>query len=254
LLKQQGIDYISRIMSEPIHTHKDIFSADRPLLDAFRKGDQATLEKIYRYYAPVIARFLRCGFTLKNQEKSVRFDGYHTDYEFENALQEVFTRAFSETARLSFDGLHPYFSYLCGIARNYVIDEYRKQSCSFTQLFDFTSEDGNSASGEALFEKTDNPEILYEENEVRQLLNRFKLFLTDKQQTLYKWRFEESYTQDQIAQKMGLTRVQIRRLEAKLKKDLLFFLKKQGYLTNYSVKPNHILTTPKTDPKSSLLT
>ena len=47
--------------------------------------------------------------------------------ELENAIVEVFTRAFEPRARQVYDGQRPYESFLMGIARNYLLELMRNR-------------------------------------------------------------------------------------------------------------------------------
>src|SRR5574341_691980 len=90
---------------------------DRSFLDAFRRGDRAALAAVYEHYVAGVSAILRHGFAFSSGGARTRFHGYRSQFELEDILQEVFSRAFSERARLAWDGLTPYESYLAGIAR-----------------------------------------------------------------------------------------------------------------------------------------
>src|SRR5262245_33995403 len=99
----------------------------RPLLEGFRAGDRAALTEVYRHYAPGVAELLRHGFAFGSAGEMRVFRGYRSSFDLENALQEVFARAFQESALLRYDGLRPYVNYIYAIARNYVIDQLRRR-------------------------------------------------------------------------------------------------------------------------------
>src|SRR3954454_2569848 len=108
----------------------------RALLDQFRRGERRALEQVYRHYAPDVAAFLQRGFTFASGARHLRFAGYRQPFDLENALQETFMRAFKESARLGYDGLHAYKGYLLAIARNLVLDELRTREAAMRPLFD----------------------------------------------------------------------------------------------------------------------
>src|SRR5437762_10073842 len=89
----------------------------RELLDRFKRGERQALEEVYRHYVPDVAAFLQRGFTFSSGGRPLRFSGYAQPFDLDNALQETFLRAFKESARVGYDGLHPYKSYLFAIAR-----------------------------------------------------------------------------------------------------------------------------------------
>src|SRR3990170_7467386 len=98
---------------------------DRDLLARFRAGESAALDRVYRHYVSGVAAFLRSGFSYSSGGAPASFPGVASPYDLENLAQEVFTRAFAEPARMSYDGLRPYQGFLHGIARNLVLDDLR---------------------------------------------------------------------------------------------------------------------------------
>src|SRR5262245_56542135 len=108
----------------------------RALLDRFRRGERLALEEVYRHYAPEVAAFLQRGFTFMSGGRHLRFAGYRQPFDLDNALQETFVRAFKESARLGYDGLNPYKSYLLAIARNLVLDELRRREVAMSPFIE----------------------------------------------------------------------------------------------------------------------
>ena len=68
--------------------------------------------------------------------RTLRFGGYAQPFDLDNALQETFVRAFKESARVGYDGLHPYKNYLLAIARNLVLDEFRNREVAMSPFID----------------------------------------------------------------------------------------------------------------------
>lgn len=99
---------------------------DQPLLDAFRRGDPAALAEVYREYARPLFAFLAAGFALEGGAGALVFKGLREPWAREEAVQEIFVRAFSPAARQAYDGVRPYRNYLLTIARNYVLDGLRR--------------------------------------------------------------------------------------------------------------------------------
>src|SRR5262249_52913097 len=110
-----------------------LLSADRALLDAFRGGDRDALERVYRYYVPIVGRLLRRGFSVRGGKGVATFSMTQA-FEIESAVQEVFLRAFEGRARLSYDGLRRYRDFLFGIAKHVALDELRRRSRHKTDL------------------------------------------------------------------------------------------------------------------------
>jgi RNA polymerase sigma factor (sigma-70 family) len=210
-----------------------LLSSDRALLEQFRAGQVGALSRVYEEYAPMIAAFLARGFTFASKGRSLQFRGYQKPYDLENALQETFLRAFSESARASYDGLTPYRSYLTAIARNLVISEHRRREVAMSalcrELEGVALEDG---AGELPLSGT--PELTGEaellQKELTALYRRFVEGLEPAQRGFFVARFEEQRTQVEAGKLSGLSHMQARTLEKKLRTQLLHFLQAQGYL------------------------
>jgi len=73
---------------------------------------------VFQFYVQDIAKVLRFGFALKSSGKSCRFNRYENDYDLQDRLQDIFLKAFSENARMQYDGIKPleitdYYCCLC---------------------------------------------------------------------------------------------------------------------------------------------
>jgi RNA polymerase sigma-70 factor (ECF subfamily) len=190
---------------------------DRAWLAAFRAGDHRALERVYRAHVNEVAQLLRRGFSFQNREGTYRFRGYRSEFDLENALQEVFLRAFSERARLAYDGLRPYGAYLVAIARNVVIDEFRR-----------LAKDAETFAAEHE-EHLPAPAPDLEAEELGRLLVRTLEGLEPRERELYEIRFARGLSQRDAARALGLTRIQVRRRENHLKRRLLEVLRGGGY-------------------------
>ncbi len=194
-------------------------SSDRALLEAFRAGRREALETVYLHYAPGVAMVLRHGFSVRSSSGGHRFPGLSQGADLQNGLQEVFARAFTEEARQGYDGLRPYAGYLAAIARNWVLNELRKEGKIglVAELPDVDAPDPG-------------PDRELEDRELEALVRRFHERLGDEARRLWTLRFERQLSQDEAAAALGKSRVQLRRLEARLKADLLAALQDAGYL------------------------
>ena len=180
------------------------------------------LEEIYTHYAPALARTLRGGFAFDWDGKQGLFRGYGLPFELADALQEVFARAFSEASRLGYDGLNPFAAYLAGIAHNIAVDHLRKRRTAAAALGTLSESFGPESSPA--------PDIAAEEAEAGRLLTSFVTTLDERERPLYQARFIDRLTQDAAASALGLSRIQVRRAELKLRRALLEHLKRNGYL------------------------
>ncbi len=211
-----------------------LLSSDRALLEQFRAGQVQALSRVYEEYAPMIAAFLARGFTFSSKGRSLQFRGYQKPYDLENALQETFLRAFSDSARASYDGLTPYRSYLSAIARNLVISEHRRREVAMSALCRELPEGSALEDGAAELPLTGAPEPTGEaellQKELTQLYQRFVEALDPAQRGFFVARFEERRTQVEAGKACGLSHMQARTLEKKLRTQLLRYLQAQGYL------------------------
>jgi RNA polymerase sigma factor (sigma-70 family) len=206
-----------------------LFIGRRELLERFRAGERRALEEAYRHYAPVVGTFLSRGFTFSSREKVLRFPGYRSPFDLDNALAETFVRAFGERARQSYDGINPYKSYLLTIARNLVIDELRaNQVVASEALEDVELRDRIDASTD-LGEPPSAEESLLAK-ELEDLCRQFVGRLSERDRIFFHARFEEAKTQVGAGRDAGLSHMQARTLEKRLRQRLLAFLHAGGYL------------------------
>jgi RNA polymerase sigma-70 factor (ECF subfamily) len=203
---------------------------DQERLRRFREGAPEVLGEVYRAHAEPLARALR----------SVAFRGRGFAHlqgalEVENAVLETFARAFEPRTRLAYDGIRPYAQFLMGIARNVVLEQSRSREVvsglgpqDESSSVDWELGAAGSA-GESL-------EQQLEDQEVEALLVDFKQGLSPEERELFELRFTEGLAQESAAERVGLTRIQVRRREKGLKQRLLEFLQERGYLQNIQSK------------------
>jgi|SRR5579871_283673 len=197
---------------------------NRALLDGFRAGNPAALKSVYLHYQPRVAAFLRAGFSFASGERRLRFRGYQSAFELEIAAHETMARAFLPSARLAYDGLRPFSEYVLAIARNYVLNQLRRNE-SLVLVGGSEELDGPPVESPAM------PQPI-EEREVERLLAAFLDGASPLERDLFRLRFRDERAQEDAARELGLTRIQLRRVEHKLKKRLLEHLKRNGYLAD----------------------
>jgi RNA polymerase sigma factor (sigma-70 family) len=220
----------------------------RELLDRFKKGERRALEEVYRHYVADVAAFLQRGFVFSSAGRSLRFVGYTQPFDLDNALQETFTRAFKESARLGYDGLHDYRNYLLAIARNLVLDEFRNREVAMTPFIDRLNSgpaegavsEGEEAAPAATGSAASSGPIGAEQEFLRQELARlyegFIARLDERDRNFFRHRFEEQRTQVEAGAQSNLSHMQARTLEKKLRRKFLEFMQSNGYLESYGVK------------------
>ena len=196
---------------------------DRLLLEGFRAGSATALSTVYLCYAPGVAAVLRYGFSVVSSGGPSRFPGLRQAADLQDGVQEVFARAFAPEARARYDGLRPYGAYLAAIARNWALNELRRaRPAELTQEIEETT-----GSVDAL---PPSPEREAEDRELERLLADFQGNLSPELQRLWELRFDQGLAQEAAALALGKSRIQLRRLESRLKVDLLSFLQRSGHL------------------------
>lgn len=191
---------------------------DRALLQQFRAGDAAALAEVYRKHADALTRMLRAA-AFRGQSFAV----LRSSLEMENAIVEVFTRAFEPRARQVYDGQRPYELFLMGIARNYLLELLRNRERPVG--LELSAEVDAALS----LDRADVHEEL-EDREVGALMARFRAELGEEEGRLFDLRYVEGLTQNVAAERLGQTRIQLRRREHKLRLRVLEYLKAHGYL------------------------
>jgi len=192
-------------------------------LTRFRSGDGRVLADVYRQHVAGVASFLRRGFSYGSRNRILRFRGYAQPFELDNALQETFARAFRPSARQAYDGLRPYRSYLLAIARNVVLDELRRGQPTTVDELDDCADVAASLSAEERLLR----------GELRRLWADFVERLDAHEAAYFLARFGEQRSRREAGLAGGLTPMQTRTLERKLRARFLEFLQAHGYLESY---------------------
>ncbi len=226
----------------------------RELLERFKKGERRALEEVYRFYVEDVANFLSRGFTFNSRERALRFTGYSQPFDLDNAIQETFTRAFKETARVGYDGLHSYKNYLLAIARNLVLDEFRNREVAMSPFIEAQARvdapmvhDGEEAppaspvTSEHSAGHSAEQEFLHQE--LSALYAAFVERLDERDRSFFHARFEEQKTQVEAGQACGLSHMQARTLEKKLRERFLKFMHARGYLEQYGSEARAVRST-----------
>jgi RNA polymerase sigma factor (sigma-70 family) len=92
---------------------------DRPeLLRAFRNGRRDALEAVYWHYVDAIEKLA--------WRELMRILPTAARQEIADLVHDVFARAFTERARLGYDGIRDYGPYLFTLARNTIVDWARR--------------------------------------------------------------------------------------------------------------------------------
>jgi RNA polymerase sigma factor (sigma-70 family) len=203
---------------------------DQERLRRFREGAPEVLGEVYRAHAEPLARALRAV-----AYRGRGFAHLQGALEVENTVLETFARAFEPRTRLAYDGVRPYAQFLMGIARNVVLEQSRTREVVAGLG---PQDEGSSLDWEsgALSGGQESLEQQLEDQEVEGLLKDFKEGLSAQERELFELRFTEGLAQESAAERVGLTRIQVRRREKGLKQRLLEYLQARGYLQNIQAK------------------
>ena len=212
----------------------------REVLDAFRRGDTEALTEIYNHYVGAVETLLIHGFHFVSDGRPCRYRGVSSQFDLEDQIHEVFARAFSERARRGYDGLTPFRKYLFTIARNLVIDEFRRKSRA---LEDFAADapaerEGSAASPpEAPDVGATSTDDRLADRQLVRLVADARASLLPREQQVFELRYERELNHRAIAAATGLTASQIKTSEARIRRTVFEHLRKHGYFSNYQLGP-----------------
>lgn len=204
--------------------------SDRSLLDAFRRGDPAALAAVLRMYVEDVARVLRRGVLVDVGGQKVRVGTNLPETDLEGLLQDTFVRAFSPSARASYDGLRPYSAYLVTIARNLLIDHGRRTQREARIL------DMDGADLENLAAVPAEAEDALSEKELSGVLERFRSELEEGDQRIFQLRYEEQHNLAETARLIGWSEIKVRKRDTWIRSALLDTLRAAGFLEHAKVR------------------
>lgn len=201
----------------------------RQILQGYREGRQEAWEAIYQHYEADLRRFVTIGFSFSSQGRRFRFQGFSNPLDVDDVVQEVFVRAFSEAARLNYDGLHSFRNYLLAIARNVILKEFKRPMRTVT----VTVAELDAIPGEAevtLGQDAASPEQRLIDHELLELAQEFGQSLSHFDQRFFQLRFRQQLSQEETARRMRLTRAKIRTCERRVRRKLQRFMTKHGII------------------------
>ncbi|HEY3494491.1 MAG TPA: sigma-70 family RNA polymerase sigma factor [Polyangiaceae bacterium] len=163
----------------------------------FRRGDRWALERVYRAYARGVDSYLN---TLA---RAADFK----ELAVSDAIQEVFLRAFSPSARESFEAERPFGPYLRAIARNLFIDALRARDREIHEVAPLLPDaEAPQSDGGAV-----------PDPRVSAVLAAYIGSLPEPIKNVYQQRFVLGHSQETARSALGISRRQLRTAEEKLK-------------------------------------
>ncbi len=213
---------------------------NKPLLESFKRGEREAMDVIYRHYFRGVTAFLRKGFTFRSGTSHFFFKGIADEGELQAAVQEVFRRAFEERARHSYNGINSFTNWVLAISRNMVINNFRNREIAFSDYVSASDERGHLAimddeiteefSGILYGRPAKAQDSVFENSELKGLIDEFTKELTENDRQLLVLRFTEGMGQEETAKALHSTRMKVRTAEARLRSRLRAYLRNSGYI------------------------
>jgi len=177
-----------------------IFVNNEELLRRFRAGETQALCEVYSRYVAAVKTALNCCARTLRVQVGGRLD-------VADIVQDVFIKAFSERARLSYDARFGYKPFLLAVARNAFIDELRRQSREIHL-------DETHVDCSALAEIAPDEQVPWADPQLTTLVARHLAELNVQERAIYYERYVRDRSQEQTA--TALARQQVRTLESRL--------------------------------------
>lgn len=200
----------------------DPLSTDRALLDGYRRGDRDALARVFRAYAPMVARLLRHGIVVQVDGAPVRIETRLDEAETEALLHDTFVRALGPTARQGYDGLRPFSAYINTIARNVLIERARSRRRDAVLV--------EPAELERLGEPV-APDAIQrlEGSELERIVADVRARLTKRDASIFAMRYDNSASLRATAEALDLPLITVRRVDGRIRVALLTALRDHGY-------------------------
>lgn len=171
------------------------------------------------------------GFPVESGGKRFMFRGYKEPWLLENAVQEIFTRAFTQGARTAYDGVRPYKNYLMTIARNYVVDAFRKGMKERMVPVDDVPE--HRLTDLSDIPESDNPETAAVSRRLKEETAKFIADLNDVERALFDARFVEGRSVENCAVFLKISEYRVKRDERRIKKNFFLYMRERGFFEGY---------------------
>jgi RNA polymerase sigma-70 factor (ECF subfamily) len=193
----------------------DWMQSERGRFDRFRAGERATLLQVYEVYAPMLTQSLA---SLRPRTEA--------PFELCDLVQETFIRAFCDEGRQRFDGMRPFLPYLIGIAQHLALDRQRqaRRRESLHGQIEHAEQHGRDVQ-----QVETAPEAMAMQAELQRLFSAFLDGLDETSRKVVQYRFIEDRPRREVSDACGLSAMQLRTLEKKLRQALASRLVLAGY-------------------------
>jgi RNA polymerase sigma factor (sigma-70 family) len=174
-------------------------------VQGFRDGRRDVLADVYRRHVDEVERVVAQGLLRRGARRRNR--GV-TPVEVPDLVQEVFARAFRDSARRSFDSRRRYSPFLATIARNLVIDWMRRRRVELALPEDIA----DPRMGEA--------EVPWTDEALLHIVEGYVATLPERLGRVFEQRYVLGRSQTAAATALGITRQRLRTRENKLRAGL----------------------------------
>ena len=195
------------------------------LLARFRDGEQAAHVEVYRAYIVHIDAWLRRGFP---GGSGARVPGLTNPADHADAVQEVFMRAFADEARLAYDGQRDYWSYLATVARNVVVDHYRRRGREVVVPGRDSSDPADVLAWTAAPQAEDDPAHAYLDPRARAIVREYVAGLREPLRAVHHAIYVDRSFQLDAAKQLGLSRRKVQKLIERMKREVRALLDQAG--------------------------
>jgi RNA polymerase sigma factor (sigma-70 family) len=208
------------------------------LLRGFRDGDRDALAEVYRAYLPLVKQAAQRGFVIKSS--GARVPGASNPDDLADIIQDVFSGAFKRAARLAYDGTRDYAPYLAIVTRNAVVSQHRRRGRELLTV------DLAVVAESDLIEVEHEPAEPWLDARSVAVARAYVSTLAGPMRAVHAARYVDAMSQRDAAKELGLSRSKLRKIEDKLRRELLHVLTRAGVRRD---EPIAIAVPPDTQPE-----
>ena len=190
------------------------------LLADFRAGTREAMAKVWDIYAPQLKKLFSKGFTTKHG----RVPPLRNPDDVADAVSRTFALLLEPRVRLAYDGERRFLTFLATIGRNALVTDHRKHGRELPSSGSDDYDDADLVLGDG----PDEPDKSPVDPERHAALEKFFASQPERIRTLATARHLHDLTDEQIAAQLGISRIRVRELEARMLEQLHEFLHRAG--------------------------
>jgi len=204
------------------------------LLAGYRRGDNAALTAVYTHYLSDVESALRNGIVIKSTGVRLRLKSAD---DLDELVNDVFDRVFLRKHRLAFDGTLHFGPYLMVVARNLLVDYWRKRGREVS-FPDRDSSDAISLLGGAVVIAAQvDAEHGWLEPKAKAIALQYSQGLVSPLREVFVALYDEGLTQEKAAAQLGISRKRLRTLRDRLREELRELLEQAGIRASIVKQP-----------------